>query len=541
MNPGLLYLLRMKPVGWWRAIGRRFTGTKRFLLVAGILALFAVLVGPQIMLAAHASAEDTIATTVSIRIWGPAVLMLLAVFGMSSGTGLLFQPSEIDLLFPAPLSRRELLCYHVVGKLSVVLLSSLWMALFTLRWASCWYGGFVGLFFGLAFLQLTSQFASLLLASFSVRINKGLRRIVTIGFVGLCVVATVIAMQQRTAESSFADGLAEIVNSDASRLATAPARVFIEIFASETVLEFGKWSAAGLAILVLLFGLILVFDVAYSDGALRLSRKVQERLRRMRSGGGPLLAPVSSSVRFSLPAFPWLGGAGPMAWRQGIEALRSLRGILFTALFTVGLPVVFVTASRSEADGSGAMGFGVIIMMTVVMTQNLALDFRRDVDRMVFLKSLPLPPAYVALGQILPGILILTLLQSIAIAALVLALGIEMPWPTSMLLLLLPFNWLSMALDNLLFLWFPYRFAPKEAGNVQFMFRPMMVLMVKMFALMAGIGVAAGLASLAWWLSGESMWLAALTATVVVSAEAAVFTIWLGRAFARFDATKDVP
>ena len=187
------------------------------------------------------------------------------------------------------------------------------------------------------------------------------------------------------------------------------------------------------------------------------------------------------------------------------------------------------------------MGFIMVIVMTVFMTQNLALDFRRDLDRMAYLKSLPLPPAGVALGQILPGILVFTILQAVAISVLALALGIAMPWPTPMLLLLLPFNWLSMALDNVLFLLFPYRFAPKEAGNVQFMGRAMMVMMAKMLALMVALAAAGMTGWLFWWLGGESMVFASVGAALALSAEATAFTYLLGRVFAGFDVTVDIP
>ncbi len=549
MNPGLRYLLRKKPVGWGRAIRRRLKGKKGVLLALGVLAALLLFIGPQLSLAAQVTAESVAETAAAVRLWGPPALMLMALFGMSSGVGLLFRPSEIDFLFPAPVGRRELLLYHVLGKLSVVLLSSLWVAIFTLRWAPCWYGGFVGLFFGLSFLQLTSQLASLVLSTFSVRANKRVRQLVVIGLLALAVLGALVARQQMSAQTAFAAAAGELVGSTGVTIAAAPARVFVEIFASETVGAFAVWTAGGLAILIVLFVLIVLLDVAYAEGAVRSSRKVQERLRRMRSGGGPLVAPTTGVARFSLPAAPWLGGAGPVVWRQGIEALRNLRGIVLTALLTVGMPILFVVMSASSTvdagpgggPGTGPMGFFMVIVMTVFMTQNLALDFRRDLDRMAYLKSLPLPPVGVAFGQILPGILVFTILQAVAIGVLALALGVAMPWPTPMLLLLLPFNWLSMALDNLLFLLFPYRFAPKEAGNVQFMGRAMMVMMAKMLALMAALAAAALIGWLSWWLGGESMVLAGLGATAVLSVEATALTYRLGRVFSRFDVTVDVP
>lgn len=142
---------------------------------------------------------------------------------------------------------------------------------------------------------------------------------------------------------------------------------------------------------------------------------------------------------------------------------------------------------------------------------------------MAYLKSLPLPPMGVAFGQILPAIGVFTILQLIALSIFALALGVGLPFPAPMLLLLLPFNWLSMALDNLLFLWFPYRFAPKDAGSFQFMGRTMLV------------------AWPCWSTGGESLWLAGAGAGLVLIGEALGATYMLGETFRGLDLTKDVP
>ena len=160
---------------------------------------------------------------------------------------------------------------------------------------------------------------------------------------------------------------------------------------------------------------------------------------------------------------------------------------------------------------------------------------------MAYLKSLPLPPSAAAFGQILPGIIVFALLQAIAVGVITLGFGVEFSWPWPVLLLLLPFNWLSMALDNVLFLLFPYRFAPKEAGNVQFMGRTMLVLFAKMAALFAGLLIAGLVGWFLWAAGGESLLLGGLGAAAVLSIEATCLTLFLGRVFCTFDVTVDVP
>ncbi len=542
MNRGLVYLLRKKPVGWTRLVSRRFTGAKRVSVLLGIGTLLALLVGPQILIMSQMKAEQFAASAESLRLWGPPALLLFALMGVSSGTGgLYFRQSEIDFLFPAPIGRRELLLYHVLGRLLTGLLSSLWLTVFVLRWATHWYWGILGVLFASWFLQLTSELGTLLLSTVSVRFTRWVKRGAWLG-VAILLGGGMIVARQQMAGSTLLEAAHRVASSTPVVVVSAPARVFIEAFASDTAGQFAGWGVAGLGVLLLLFGLIVRFDVAYTEGAIRASRLVQERLRRMRSGGSALAAAAPGSARFSVPTLPWLGGAGPLIWRQCIEALRSVRAIVFTGVMTIGFPILFV-GMQSDGDGAVSLrsaGFIMVLAMSVFMTQNLALDFRRDVDRMALLKSLPLPPAAVALGQIVPAIVILTVLQGLAFAVLSLAFGAAMPWPPSMLLLWVPFSWLSVALDNVLFLMFPYRFSAAESGQFRFMARAMMVMFVKLVGLLVAGGVAAGVGALLYFVGGRSLLLAAVGATIVLAGAALASTIALGRIFGNYDINKDV-
>ena len=234
-----------------------------------------------------------------------------------------------------------------------------------------------------------------------------------------------------------------------------------------------------------------------------------------------------------------------MIWRQGAEALRNAGSLVKIALVTVGVPGVMVVV-LAAGDGEQGLGPGpfaciMVLAMTLFMTQNLALDFRRDLDRMAYLKSLPLPAQTLALGQILPAIGVFTVLQLLAFAIIVLVFGVALPFPAPMLLLLVLFNWLLMALDNVLFLWFPYRFVPNEAGNVQFLGRLMMFSFARLFAFAAALGMAAASGWLGWWWGGESIWLAGLGAVGMLTILAIGLTCLLGSAFRHFDLTRDVP
>ena len=74
-----------------------------------------------------------------VRRWGPLALLgfwlLNFVFSSSEGA-ITFTPAEVNLLFPAPLSRRQLLAYKVFLYFASSFASSLFMALFFRRFST---------------------------------------------------------------------------------------------------------------------------------------------------------------------------------------------------------------------------------------------------------------------------------------------------------------------------------------------------------------------------------------------------------------------
>ena len=108
MNPGLAYLLRRTAVGKVRHFRRRIRdGKGRFVVVFATLIVVAFLV-PQVMSPTTDEQARRVAQYANLlRLWGPPTLVLCALASAFSGGGIYFKPAEIDFLFPAPLSRRQ--------------------------------------------------------------------------------------------------------------------------------------------------------------------------------------------------------------------------------------------------------------------------------------------------------------------------------------------------------------------------------------------------------------------------------------------------
>ena len=180
--------------------------------------------------------------------------------------------------------------------------------------------------------------------------------------------------------------------------------------------------------------------------------------------------------------------------------------------------------------------------MSIVLTQNFAFDFRRDVDRMAALKALPLSAGAVAAGQLVAATLFTTLLQLAGFALVVVATDAFALRALFALALPLPaLSWAAVCVDNAIFLLWPYRSVPEDPGDMGFMGRNMLIMAVKI-ALVGLLVVAAALAAgfVTRQAGGGALW-AGATAAACLSVACAPLTKLVAWAFDRFDVSRDVP
>ena len=107
----------------------------------------------------------------------------------------------------------------------------------------------------------------------------------------------------------------------------APFTVFAKIITAERLVPDALgWAALGAILVVGIYALAIRLDANYLETAVRVSRQMQERKRACRERRHFRPA-IQRDVRSSrLPQPPWLGGVGPLVWRQVIQALRGSRG-----------------------------------------------------------------------------------------------------------------------------------------------------------------------------------------------------------------------
>jgi hypothetical protein len=222
--------------------------------------------------------------------------------------------------------------------------------------------------------------------------------------------------------------------------------------------------------------------------------------------------------------------------------LRGILGLAFTSLLFAALLVGVGMFAREEHEGLAYFGVGMTLFFVTLMSQNCAYDFRRDIDRMDTLKSLPLRPFAVACGQVVPGAFLLAGMQ-ISITALVL-IGLGQASPERVVALLIALPPLAFAVtcvDNLIFLLVPHRPVTDDPGNLPFLFKTMLVMLLKIGSIGVIACAASTLGFVVFKITGGQILAGAAAAGLALVIASVPLTGLVGLAFSRFDVTRDVP
>ncbi len=237
---------------------------------------------------------------------------------------------------------------------------------------------------------------------------------------------------------------------------------------------------------------------------------------------------------------PWLGGAGPIVWRQATSALRQSRQLLLIVVLigvSIGWPFLLRQAQSLQAVSIGTT----TVWVTVMMTMMLRLDFRGDLDNLDWLKSLPLAPRSVALGELLTPVAVLTVLHWGAIALLAIRSTGPQAWLLPLALLVAPANLVLFGVENFFFLLFPIRTAPGNPFDLQTLGRTVVLLGVKFGVLGVCAALAAAVGGGVYFVTGESPVAGLLAACTVAIGLAVAAVAAVGWAFDRFDVSTDLP
>lgn len=471
-------------------------------------------------------------------------LCALVIFGPAGEMAISFTPAEVDFLFPAPFHRRELLIYKLAKLFIGAVFGALIFSMTMLLYLNTWLGAFVGIFLTLVFTQLLGLSVALAGQIVAEHAYTRARRLVLLGVGGL-VLAGLTQMLLQTPMQGIAELALNFRTTWTGRALLAPFEVFSNVILADGFFpELFCWGAAALAMDAGLLILVLKLDADYLEGAAVISERLYERMQRARKGGGLALPTSKAAARLRIPPLPWLAGAGPLAWRQLLLAMRTSR-LLVVISFGLGLVLLALALflpSKSQASAIliPTAGLGFIGYVTMIFTTQVPWAFRGDIEHIDTLKALPVAPLALAAGELAGGVMVLSAIQFVMLAALI-AAGGKAVVIIAAAAFLVPLDVMLLGVSNLLFLIYPVRLAQANPADFQLMGRMMLLMLLQFLILIPSLGIPASLGGLVFWLSGFS-WLAfAATAWLLLLGELPIILILLASIFERFDPGTETP
>jgi hypothetical protein len=545
MNRALLKLIGMLSTASLRRTVRGARSFKGAFLLVFTLFVMGSFIGPSVIAGVFLPRPSLLQFTGWIEPYLPLWLLagsLLLIFGPAGEMAISFAPAEVDLLFPAPFRRFELLVYKVVKLLLGSFFAAAIFSLMIQIYVPTWTGAFMGTFITLVFSQFISLAAGLAGQIANEHAYTRARKAALYG-VGVLLAVGLAQMLFQTPIQSIPQMARSLRGTWTGRIVLAPFEVFSHtILASRFFPDVVYWGAGGAAIDLALLVLVLKLDADYIEGAAAVSQKLYERIQRARQHGGFSPAP-KSAVRLRLRCLPWLGGMGPLAWRTMLTAMRTARGVIIVFF---GLGAVFLVVSLVLPHGHQAAGFlptlgvGLLAYLTFIFTLSLPWAFRGDLDHIDFFKSLPVRPIAVAAGELAGAVVLLAATQFLLLAGLFVT-GAGAGLIATAAAFAIPFDLVMLTTSNVVFLLYPIRLARSTTPDLQVFGRAMLSFLLQFLVLIPTLGVPAAAGALAFYLSGTSVPIFVLVAWLVLTAEIPLFLFALGVAFDRFDPAMDMP
>jgi hypothetical protein len=550
MNHALRLLIVLQGKSLLRRTVRGLRSAKGVIFFALALLVVGLWLWSAIMMARHPGQQvdpEHARVAAPLGMLGMCLLMLLTSDrGPSGGGAIPFTPAEVDLLFPAPFTRRQLLAYKIAKMLAGTIFSGLVSAAALWRFAAGWFQALAAMVLAMSFLQLLRIAISLASQIVGARAySRGRKAILVIIFASIVLPLVPALLKQQ--HRGFYELASALRASKVGAILLAPLDPFGRIF-TQTRLWAGLVDASiVLAMDGVLLVLIFWLDADYLEVSAEQSKILYEKVRRVREGG---IMAIGFKARASLPTLPHLGGAGAIAWRQLTSALRGSRGllVLLVVMMVIAiLPMIRSGGGGQRGDRGAGSAIGVLVMMTLVIGNALKFDFRGDLDRMDHLKSLPASALAVCIGQLIAPTLMMTachllFVGIISVAQVLLAPPQSQPPSTLLIgaaLLALPVNALLFEIENLIFLYFPSR-AAVAAGDFQGVGRQILVFFAKALLLVFAGGIALLVAVVVHAASGVEI-LSLASAAACLAAIVVGLVPLLARAFRTFDVSIDVP
>jgi hypothetical protein len=356
----------------------------------------------------------------ALELAGAAVLFMLAALSWlqpRNRPALAFSRADVQFLFPAPFTRRELIRYKVMRSQVGILLGSAFMTLFfrPASLASGW-TSFIGIALAMMAVNLHLMGVSLSRESMSAHGMAGLTRqwlplALVVGAVAILAV-TVVSNWQTLASMSGGDLITELQRlgtTGAAGVVLWPFRAISRLPFTGTPSAFLQALPAALFILILNYIWVVRSDAKFEEASAELAEKIAGFRK------GP--RPKARNIRvMPTPFVLSLNGPPEMAifWKNLILLGRyaSLRTLLrFGPMFLI-LVLALPKGGRAGSAGA-ALGaiciaiYGLTILLGPFMARN---DLRQDLTNLALMKTWPIRGAALVRGEVMAPAALLTVI-----------------------------------------------------------------------------------------------------------------------------------
>ncbi len=554
LHPALRQLLHAQTHAKWRRLRRSFSTRRRLLLSLLAIVLAVVWFGNVVMsiLLRMPTSPERFTRQVAMGLLAYALWHVLKTAFKRPEDAFEWSSAEREFVCAGPFERHQLIWYRLASIRNATIAKAACFTLLMLPDLRQPAAGFVGMLLALVFLDLLRLNIEIMVHGLAERTYRRFRASAAVICGAVLVSSLVIAFStppRWQAESTHLTwailrhvlgAAAQLLHTLPGRLVFAPFELFAQVI-SASHLSF-TWWATLLALLTVIA--VMTTLMIYSDGWFD-----QRLVERHRQAYPPCNEGACAANRIAREGGKyrviWLIGAGPIAWRQLIGANQQ-RSQLAIALGLPGvaavLPIFVCHNGRQAAlQVAAALTFYSFLLLPTA----LKFDFRRDIQRMAILKTLPIRPLAVVVGQIITPTLLALALQTIVLTVTLLVRPFPVWILLAIVLLFIPLNALIFSIDNLVYLLYPYRL---NQEGIEIFLRTTLMFTAK--GLLFALGL---LLTFFWSFAAHQM---ALRLPAGLDRPAVVFVlggwvmlcaaVWatlqlLARVYTRFDPSQDTP